>query len=177
LLLGLLNYYEVLGYDKISLDKLRNAIPNIKSRIDLRIPSEKEILDSLEKPEDIPKRYSAVYNLLLDSGLRLVEGVSLISEFNEADKINGFFRCNLGKFRGNKQAYYGHFSGTTLEMIKELSEKIIAGNAGQYFLKKGFVPVKYLRKFSFDKMIELEVPESIADFIQGRVPQRVGAKH
>jgi intergrase/recombinase len=26
-------------------------------------------------------------------------------------------------------------------------------------------------------MIELEVPESIADFIQGRVPQRVGAKH
>jgi intergrase/recombinase len=26
-------------------------------------------------------------------------------------------------------------------------------------------------------MIELEVPESIADFIQGRVPRRVGAKH
>ena len=28
-----------------------------------------------------------------------------------------------------------------------------------------------------DKMIELEVPESVADFIQGRVPRRVGAKH
>jgi len=26
-------------------------------------------------------------------------------------------------------------------------------------------------------MIEREIPESIADFIQGRVPQRVGAKH
>jgi intergrase/recombinase len=34
-----------------------------------------------------------------------------------------------------------------------------------------------LHKFCFDKMIELEVPESIADFIQGRVPRRVGAKH
>jgi len=26
-------------------------------------------------------------------------------------------------------------------------------------------------------MIDLEIPESIADFIEGRVPQRVGAKH
>ena len=26
-------------------------------------------------------------------------------------------------------------------------------------------------------MIELEIPESVADFIQGRVPKRIGAKH
>jgi intergrase/recombinase len=26
-------------------------------------------------------------------------------------------------------------------------------------------------------MIELEVPESVADFIEGRVPTRIGAKH
>lgn len=26
-------------------------------------------------------------------------------------------------------------------------------------------------------MIELEVPESVADFIQGRVPKKIGAKH
>jgi len=26
-------------------------------------------------------------------------------------------------------------------------------------------------------MIELEIPESVADFIQGRVPQRIGAEH
>ena len=31
-------------------------------------------------------------------------------------------------------------------------------------------------QFLFDKMIELEIPESIADFIQGRVPKRIGAK-
>jgi intergrase/recombinase len=36
---------------------------------------------------------------------------------------------------------------------------------------------KYLRKFAFDKMIDLEIPESVADFIEGRVPKRVGAKH
>jgi intergrase/recombinase len=38
---------------------------------------------------------------------------------------------------------------------------------------------KYERKFQFDTMIseEFSVPESIADFIQGRTPKRVGAKH
>jgi len=36
---------------------------------------------------------------------------------------------------------------------------------------------KYLRKFAFDKMIELDISESVADFIEGRVPTRIGAKH
>lgn len=34
-----------------------------------------------------------------------------------------------------------------------------------------------MRRFTFDKMIELEVPESVADFIQGRVLKRIRAKH
>jgi intergrase/recombinase len=173
----LLNYCETIGYDKNYLDKLRNAIPKVRSGIDLKIPSEKEILDSLNKLEGALPKYAAVYNLLLDSGLRLVEGVTLINDFKEAEEINGFFRCNLAKFRGNKHAYYGHFSETTLEQIQNVNEKIGVRNAGHYFTKRGYTPSKYLRKFSFDKMIELEVPESVADFIQGRVPRRVGAKH
>ncbi len=36
---------------------------------------------------------------------------------------------------------------------------------------------KYLGKFAFDKMIELGVPESVADFIEGRTPKTIGAKH
>jgi hypothetical protein len=34
----------------------------------------------------------------------------------------------------------------------------------------GYVRPKYLRKFVFDKMVELGIPESVADFIEGRVP-------
>jgi intergrase/recombinase len=43
----------------------------------------------------------------------------------------------------------------------------------------GVVSWKYLRKFSNDIMTseELNIPESVADFIQGRVPKTVGAKH
>jgi len=37
--------------------------------------------------------------------------------------------------------------------------------------------IKSLRKYAFDKMIELEMPESVADFIEGRVPRTIGAMH
>lgn len=39
----------------------------------------------------------------------------------------------------------------------------------------GMVRCKYLRKFV--KMIELGAPESVADFIEGRTPKTIGAKH
>ena len=80
----LLNYYDILGYNENYLNKLR-AIPKISSGIDLEIPSKKEILDSLNKLEDVPPRYLSVYNLLFDSGLRLIEGVTLINEFKGAE--------------------------------------------------------------------------------------------
>jgi intergrase/recombinase len=101
----------------------------------------------------------------------------MVNRFKDAEKINGFFRCDLASFRGNKRAYYGHFSEATLDKIQNVKEKVTVKNASSYFLKSCSVSAKYLRKYSFDKMIELEVPESVADFIQGRVARRVGAKH
>jgi len=35
---------------------------------------------------------------------------------------------------------------------------------------------KYVRKFVFTKLVALGVPESVADFIQGRSAKTVGAK-
>ena len=101
----------------------------------------------------------------------------MINAFKDAELVNGFYRCEVAMFRGEKQAYYGHFSEHTLELIKQTRDKLGDIAASNYFKKYGYVRPKYLRKFAFDKMIELEVPESVADFIEGRVPQRIGAKH
>ncbi len=154
----LLNYHETLGYNSNYLDVLRKAIPRIRCGVDLKIPSEKKIVDSLIKLEDLPRKYKALYNLLLDSGLRLVESVDLINNFEGAEEVNGFFRCDLGDFRGTKRAYYAHFSVHTLNLIKDVSENLKSRTSSHYYLKAGFVTAKYLRKFCFDKMIELEVP-------------------
>jgi hypothetical protein len=42
----LLNLH-VLGHDKLYLDRLRNAVPRVKCGIDLKIPSETKIVESL----------------------------------------------------------------------------------------------------------------------------------
>jgi intergrase/recombinase len=173
----LFNFYEALGVSSAYLDYLRKAIPNVRCGIDLKIPSEDKILDSLRKLSKMPLKYQAAYNLLLDSGLRLAEAVELINNFQDAEAVNGFYRCEVAMFRGEKQAYYGHFTERTLSLIKQVKEKLESKSTSSYLRKWKLVAPKYLRKYAFDKMIELEVPESVADFIEGRVPQRIGAKH
>jgi intergrase/recombinase len=175
---NLFNYLEIAGFDPAYLDRLRKALPKDRDGYDLKIPTEEEILDSLKRLREIPAKYAVLYDVLLDSGLRLVEAIRLIRSFDGADTVNGFYRCQLGMFRGSKQAYYGHLTKHTRSLLSNANgEELKAGNASHYYQKYGFVNPKYLRKFAFDKMIELEIPESVADFIQGRVPKRIGAKH
>jgi intergrase/recombinase len=117
---------------------------------------------------------------LLDSGSRLVEVAKVYSEFKEenAKQIKDFYRVEIGAFRGTKQAFYGYFTEATFKTLTAIPfEPLTIMSASRYYRKMGFIQPKYLRKFAFDSMISLEVPESVADFIEGRVPKRVGAKH
>ena len=108
----------------------------------------------------------------------------LIKNFKEAElqSRGGFHMVPLGMFRKSKVAYCGFFTDYTMRLIRELSEEDAESlndkAATRYVqIQRNVVAWKYLRKFAFDKMIDLEVPESVADFIQGRTPKSVGAKH
>jgi len=91
--------------------------------------------------------------------------------------VNGFYRYRIGEFRGFKSVYYAYFTNESLRLMGENGEKILRGNASKYYSRFRLLQPKYLRKFAFDKMVELGIPESVADFIEGRVPRRIGAKH
>jgi len=56
-------------------------------------------------------------------------------------------------------------------------ERLNAEAVSRACRRYGLVPAKYLRKFVFHKMLELEIPEAVADFIQGRNPATVGRRH
>jgi intergrase/recombinase len=88
----LFNFYEAIGVSKDYLDYLRGALPKVVCGIDLKIPSEENIAESLKKLPKAPLKYQALYNLLIDSGLRLVEAVELINCFKKAEIVNGFCR-------------------------------------------------------------------------------------
>jgi intergrase/recombinase len=175
-----INFLEILGFDNAWLNSLRKAIPRDRMGIDIRIPEAQVIKEDLLKISKLPLQYQALWNMCLDSGLRLIEAVHLINGFSmeNLQNVNGFFRYKVGEFRGNKQAYFGYFTESTLRLIQRVNdEKISRFNASHYYWKHGLTAPKYLRKFAFDKMIELDISESVADFIEGRVATRVGAKH
>ena len=178
---NLFNFYEAQGVDKTWLDILRKNIPTDKVGIDLMVPTEEAIIESLRKlSKPRFERFFAVYNLILDSGLRLTEAVRLISSLStvQIQRQDEFCVATIGSFRGTKVAYFGYFTDYTMRLIGrvggKLSYETVKRKKGW---DKGVISWKYLRKFAFDKMIELEVPESVADFIEGRVPKRIGAKH
>ena len=180
----LLKYLQVIKkFPEDFLDGLRQAIPKdeLRGAIDLKIPSEEEIIDDLRRINTALPKYAAVYNLLLDSGLRLVEAVELINTFDEskAEKLDGFYRYPAGMFRRTKQAYYAYFTSFTLNLIKRVEKPLEADNASKFFRTNKYTRPKYIRKFVYDKMTseEIGIPDSVADFIEGRVPKTIGSMH
>jgi len=181
----LFNFYEAQGLaDKEFLDILRKNLPKTNIGVDLRVPTEKEIVNSLKtlSEKDKTKRYFALYSLLLDSGLRLSEAVTIYNRFVtnkiRLEEHNGFYLIPLSLIRNTKQAYYCLLTDYTVAFLKRVDSPLIYWKLRGLPSKKfGVVNWKYLRKFVYSKMIELGVPESIADFIQGRVPKTIGARH
>jgi intergrase/recombinase len=171
------NFCEIYGFNEDYLDRLRRALPKAEYGIDLKIPTEDDLVASLGKCQSLPIEYSALYSLLCDSGLRLTEGIHFINEQRNFEQVNGFYRGALAMFRGCKSAYYAHFSEYTAYLISQVENKLREDLVSTYFARMKVVNPKYVRKYVFDKMIELEIPESVADFIQGRVATRIGAKH
>jgi intergrase/recombinase len=169
---------EAIGYDSETLNIYRKALPKLSCGIDLKVPKEAGMLQSLSRLNGLSAHYIALYNLLVDSGLRLIEAIRVAREFESVERINGFYRVALGEFRGSKQAYYAYLIEPTYNQILAVRAELLNVKYSSRFPRNhGLIPPKYLRKFAFDKMVELEIPESVADFIEGRVPKRIGAKH
>jgi intergrase/recombinase len=161
------------------LDSLRKAIPKDEVGIDINVPGEEQVISDLKRIVSDSLPLQAEYNLLLDSGLRLVEVVRLLNSFPEAEHLEGFYRCPVGLFRGSKQAYYCYMTEYTYQLIQRLNEKVSEVRLKRLHQLHKYTRAKYIRKFVNDTMTSerLNIPESVADFIQGRVPKSIGAKH
>jgi intergrase/recombinase len=182
---NLFNFYEAQGLaSKEWLDLLRKNIPKDEVGVDFKIPEEAEIVASLRSLGQAEKfrSYFTVYNLVLDSGLRLTETIRFLRDFDEAEaqRCEGFYVALLGFLRKSKFAYYAFFTEYTMKLIRNTAR--IAYESAKGNIKRlgvNIVRYKYLRKFAFDVMTseKLNIPESVADFIQGRTPKSIGARH
>jgi intergrase/recombinase len=181
-LCNVFNFLEAQGFDGAYLNVLRKNMPKDETGFDLKIPSPEDIISSLRLMAKSKPGYRAAYELVVDSGLRLEEACRLINNFDETqiEKLSGFCVAPLGYFRRSKLAYFAFFTQETLNLIKQVKGSVDPAVASSYrMIHPKVMAFKYLRKFVNDTMTseELNIPESVADFIQGRTPKSVGAKH
>ena len=103
-----------------------------------------------------------------------------MESFKTFDKANVIVKGNIARYpvatvsRRTKKAYWLYMPAEIVEELKQLSH-------GYYYyeesIRHGGVCAKTIRKWHFNKLIELGVPESVAEFIQGRASLTVGSTH
>jgi len=93
----------------------------------------------------------------------------------------GFCRYVLGLVKSSKACFFAYFPNELLPIIHELRTsprpRLSRRRIWQYAKNHDLVRPKYVRKWAYNKMIELGMPESVADFIHGRASRSVGAQH
>ena len=170
--LNFLEENEILSSDDA--EYYRKAIPSRKTAPDGFIPSDDKVKDVYRKIES--KTMKVVFSVLALSGIRIMELVKMMKEFDK-DKLivnHDIAKYPLNYFRGHKKAFYVYMPkelAISLGKI-ELNDDTIS----HYFSELGLAP-KYLRKWQYNFLIYEGAPEGVADFIQGRSSESVGSMH
>jgi len=153
----------------------RKKLKNHKSGVDNHVPTDSEILQTLSK---LSPNNQLVYLVYLVSGIRKVEGSYLIANLSKlmAQEKEGFVKVTMNYLRHNKNSFFCYLPSSVYNQIitnKQLSISSLENELKRHKL----IAIKYCRKWFYTKCIELGVPESIADYYQGRTANSVGSNH
>jgi len=184
---ALFNFYrDVKGYDADRIDKLKRAIPRIRSGVDEYVPTEERIIETFRVLRTAPLKYRVLWWLGL-MGVRLEHGIRALNEldFSRAEDLGGFYYLKVGWNTGKKKCHVIVMPKFVYDMVMEFkaSGEKLTKSAVDSFRKRrkskgiDIEPISYVRKFAYNVMLQVGIPESLADYLNGRGPQTVGAKH
>ncbi len=139
------------------------------------VPSLDEILKNYKRISE--EKYRVLYKLLFFSGIRVVEGIRMLSSYDPKNleiKVN-IAKYHLNQLRGTKNVFIVYIPA---KFVEELSKFEVTENSVDKYFRRRKIRLKYLRKWHYNYLvIEKRVPADIADFIQGRFPATVSARH
>jgi intergrase/recombinase len=170
----------VKGFPEAEAERLVAVVPKTRSCVDVREAGLEDVARTMETIRPYTKYYT-LYRVVLDGGIRLVHAVQLLQSFKpeRLTRLEGFTRYSLGLEKEVKHTWYAYMRLSTADMLKN-AVKITKVGVFRFIGKKKpekIVTPKLIRKFAFNMMIKTGMPESVADFICGRKPVTVGARH
>jgi len=146
------------------------AIKTKKSGVDLKVPSVDQVKEWLTKVKGT--KIELLFKLLLESGIRFTEAIKVLNEYNPQNDIceNNICIYTLNWQRGSKRVFY-------VFHVSPLQRQSITYNYAKKIMHELDIAPKYIRKFTATKMLELNIPGEIVDFIEGRTPGNILTKH
>lgn len=105
--------------------------------------------------------------------MRNPEGSSTLSA-GQAEKFDGFYAAPLGYFRRSKLAYFAVFTDETFRLLRQLKEMVDPISAVKAWHRSPQVFTEIVKDAMTSE--ELNISESVADFIQGITPKSIGAQ-
>ncbi len=172
---NLLNFAEEMDLlEDVQIIKMRRGLKVVKNSSDNYIPSTSKVMKVYRTIED--PRHKLIFEILLFSGIRIREAVHFVNEFDK-EKLEikeNFTRYPLFYLRKSKRVYYVYLP---LELALKIEKTETTPKAVERYFQKRGLPAKYLRKWNYNFLIMHNVPESVADFIQGRASISIGSMH
>jgi intergrase/recombinase len=172
------NYLNYLSQKSLLSDeqmaRFKKKLPLIQSKADNYIPSNDEVVHAYKQLKD--KRFQTIFKLLSFSGARITELVKMVKEYESSKLIveEKFAKYQLHYNRGHKSSFYIYMPK---EMVPELHKFYIHVDTITHQISKSGLNPKYLRKWFYNFLIYNNVPEGVADFIEGRASSSVGSMH
>jgi len=148
-----------------------------RSGIDLFVPSEDQVRDTLRRArrrEDI----LIVYTILLAAGIRLSEVVLFLRTYRRGRLIRVddiVVKYPISSLRRTKRIFYVYLPRSIISNLRKVRTTV--NTVSRYAYRWDLIRPKYIRKFVAQKMYELGIDPLTIDFIQGRVPRSVLARH
>jgi intergrase/recombinase len=119
-----------------------------------------------------------VFLVLATSGIRYIECINFLKSYEESKFTmhNGFVSYNVSELRHSKNINNIYLPMFVYRKLKRV--KYDYGTMRLKLMAKGCsFPPKYFRKWHYNFMLYHNVPESVADFMQGRANKSIASNH
>ncbi len=163
-------------WDETIINKYRKVAKTEKAGVREVFITTEELLEAFN---NILPKYHILFKLIVYSGLRLDQACDMLATY-EPEKL--VIKDDLGLARypvasiskGYKRAYWAYMP---IKFVSELERRFIKYGTAKKAIYYKRVSALTIRKWHLNFMIENGVPESVADFIQGRASVTVGSTH
>jgi intergrase/recombinase len=180
---NLINYCMSRGLLKKSQSiDIKDKLKLGRSNVDMRVPTKNELNTLLEDISKFNKYDYGFLKILLESGLRTSDLVFILHNLNvdDVETVGDVVVIPIFNLRGSKQSFYLFCSKDSFDIVLENYEYFKEYNPERlksHIKRACMIPLKYIRKLNFTKLIESGVSFEIANFIQGRAQQDMGFNH